>query len=132
MNEIKKIVGLLNNGEASGDADGEQQVICLMGDNTLRTAVLPYQEKAAYIRGEPSTEEAPWYFNEWSNCYNLVLEDKGFWGKKRFNIKNVPIATIKNLDNAYEIEDWEWEERRYTLAKIKENEYILIDLSDYE
>lgn len=133
MRGIKKIVGLLNNGEASGDADGEQEVLCLMEDDTLRAAVLPYQKKVAYARDEsPFGEDDIWYFNEWSNCYNLILEDRDFMYVKRFNIKNVPVVTVKNLDNLDPLEIHDWDPSKYTIAKIKANEYILIDLSDYK
>lgn len=126
--EIKKIVGLLDNGEACGDADGEQNCIALMEDGTYRAVTLQYQKKAAYARSEPFDE----YFDEWDKCYNTVLEYKigrDVYYYQRFNIKNTPVVTLDDRSSCNSIyDDYNYDNNYIAIARIDSTKFVAIDL----
>ena len=130
--EIKKIVGLLDDGKACGDADGEQHCIALMEDGTYRAVTLQYQKKAAYIKCGPSTEEDPWYFTEWDKCYNNVLEYKigrGVYYYQRFSTKNTPVVTLDDRSSCNSIYDnYNYDDNYIAIARIDGNKFVAIDL----
>ncbi len=124
MVTISEIVGLLNNGAACGDADSEQEVIALMSDGTYRAMVLPYQQTAAYARCDNWAEG----FDDWSNCYNMVLETC----EHNYNIRNTPVVTLR-INSSYDqpidiYGNYHYDCGDIAVARIDATHFVLIDV----